>query len=241
MKAGAHFMVEAQGTEGWSNEAVGPLIPKRWGRTYLTVEFVMLFVVFPTSLYFFRQAFGNRIIPSLVIFGLGCLTILLLDRRFERKKLWNTTAFRVHLGRTLKVLVPAALLVGVLYVWVEPERFLAFPKGNTQLWVMVMIFYPVFSVYPQEIIFRTFLFHRYRVLFPNVQVMIVVSGLTFGLAHLFFANWVAPVMTTIGGILFAKTYARSESTLQASIEHGFWGDFIFTIGLGWYFYGGSIT
>ena len=30
-----------------------------------------------------------------------------------------------------------------------------------------MIFYPLVSVYPQEIIFRSFFFHRYRDLFPR--------------------------------------------------------------------------
>jgi len=223
------------------DDAVGPLVPTHWGKVYLAVEFIVLYIIFPTSLYFFRQTFGNRIIPSLVVLGVGCLIILLLDRRFERKKLWNANDFGTHLKRTLKVFLPAVLMVSWIYVLVEPERVLAFPTENTRTWLMVMVLYPVFSVYPQELIFCTFLFHRYRALFPNPTVMIVVSGFTFGLAHLFFANWVAPVMTTVGGILFARTYARSESTLQASVEHGLWGDFIFTLGLGWYFYGGAIT
>lgn len=223
------------------DDAVGPLVPTHWGKTYLAVEFTVLYVIFPTSLYFFRQTFGNRIIPSLVVLGIGCLTLLLLDRRFERKRLWNANDFRTHLKRTLKVFLPAALVVSLIYVVTEPERVLAFPTENTRTWLMVMVLYPVFSVYPQELIFRTFLFHRYRVLFPNPTMMIMVSGLTLGLAHLFFANWIAPVMTTVGGILFARTYARSESTLQASVEHGLWGDFIFTLGLGCYFYGGAIT
>lgn len=219
----------------------GPLIPRRWGRAYLAVEFVLLFIAFPVSLYFFRHTFGNRIIPSLMVFGLGCLTLLLLDRQFDRKKLWNAANFRAALKRTLVVFVPSALVVSVIYAIAEPERLLAFPTENPRIWIMVMLFYPIFSVYPQEIIFRTFLFHRYRTLFSKPSVMIAVSGCTFGLAHLFFANWIAPVMTTIGGVLFAITYHRTESTLQASIEHGLWGDFIFTLGLGWYFYGGSIA
>ena len=41
--------------------------------------------------------------------------------------------------------------------------------------------------------------------------------------------------------LFARTYAGSRSFLQAVVEHSLWGNFIFTIGLGWYFYGGAIA
>lgn len=45
----------------------------------------------------------------------------------------------------------------------------------------------------------------------------------------------------IGGILFARTYERSNSLLAACIEHGLWGDLLFTLGLGWCFYTGVIT
>jgi membrane protease YdiL (CAAX protease family) len=62
----------------------------------------------------------------------------------------------------------------------------------------------------------------------------------FGLAHIVFANWTAPLMTTVMGVLFALTYARTGSTLQASLEHGIWGWFAFTVGLGWYVFSGAI-
>ena len=105
---------------------------------------------------------------------------------------------------------------------------------------MVMVFYPVFSVYPQELIFRAFLFHRYRPLFGSTRNLVIVSAVAFGLAHLFFANLLAPLLSAVGGWIFARTYARSDSTLQATIEHALFGCFLFTVGLGWYFYGGSI-
>jgi hypothetical protein len=34
--------------------------------------------------------------------------------------------------------------------------------------------------------------------------------------------------------------SKSGSALMAGIEHGIWGDFLFTVGIGWYFYSGSI-
>jgi uncharacterized protein len=42
------------------------------------------------------------------------------------------------------------------------------------------------------------------------------------------------------GMLFACRYARAGSLVAPVIEHGLWGGFIFTIGMGWYFYSGSI-
>ena len=115
-----------------------------------------------------------------------------------------------------------------------------FPKARPYLWLAVMILYPVLAAYPQEIIFRGFFFQRYGTLFPNQAVLIIVNGICFGCAHLLFGNWFAPVLSTLGGILFAYRYTKSNSLLIVSIEHGLWGDFLFTVGLGWYFYSGSI-
>ena len=53
------------------------------------------------------------------------------------------------------------------------------------------------------------MFHRYEPLFGSTRNLIIVSALTFGLAHLFFANLLAPLLSTVGGYIFARTYARS--------------------------------
>jgi hypothetical protein len=46
----------------------------------------------------------------------------------------------------------------------------------------------------------------------------------------------AIAFATLGGLMFAATYERRRSTLLVSIEHGLYGDFIFTVGLGGLFY-----
>jgi membrane protease YdiL (CAAX protease family) len=71
--------------------------------------------------------------------------------------------------------------------------------------------------------------------------MILASGICFGLAHIFFFNVWALSLSTVGGFIFAWTYNRTGSIVYSGIEHGLWGDFIFTIGLGIYFYSGAIT
>jgi hypothetical protein len=47
-------------------------------------------------------------------------------------------------------------------------------------------------------------------------------------------------MTALGGVHFGRTYAKTGSTLQVTLEHGLWGWLAFTIGLGWYVYSGAI-
>ncbi len=83
-------------------------------------------------------------------------------------------------------------------------------------------------------------FHRYRSLFPNPAMLILVNGLSFGLAHILYANWVAPLLASAGGWLFAWRYHVTGSLMAVGIEHALWGNFLFTVGLGWFFYSGAI-
>ena len=48
------------------------------------------------------------------------------------------------------------------------------------------------------------------------------------------------VLTAIGGWFFATTYARTRSLWLASFEHALYGQLVFTVGLGQYFYGGTV-
>ena len=70
-------------------------------------------------------------------------------------------------------------------------------------------------------------------IFGNTRV--VVSALAFGLAHLFFANWLAHTLSALGEFLIAVTHAGTAYTLQANIVYGWWGNLEFTIRLGRFF------
>lgn len=210
-------------------------------RLFLTVELATVFLLFPLFLFRVRLSFRRWIIPTLLLAAVICLVVLLRDRSFDRYRLWNSHDARARLRRTLLIFVPGGLALMLIVAVLAPDLLFQLPKSRPRLWLAVLILYPLLSVYPQEIIFRTFFFHRYRRLFPRPGLMAIASALAFGFAHLFFDNWIAPVLSTAGGLLFATTYRRSRSTLQASLEHSLWGDLIFTVGLGWYFYGGSIA
>ena len=99
-----------------------------------------------------------------------------------------------------------------------------------------MISYPVLSVVPQEIIFRAFFFHRYSSLFAHRRVIILINGALFAFAHILFRNWVAVIGSFVVGLLWAMTYLESRSLLVVSIEHALYGNFVFTLGIGYYFY-----
>ena len=220
--------------------SASPLVPAFWSRLYLGVEFLVLFVGLPVLLYTQRNVLQGMVVPVLLLLGAGCLALLWYDDHFDRQQLWNREAFLDHIRRTLRWFVPGAGLVLVAFAAVRPDLMMTFPQAHPKIWLIIMITYPALSVYPQEVIFRAFLFHRYDALFPGTHSKIAVSGMAFGMAHIVFANWVAPVMTALGGVLFARTYAHTRSTLQVTLEHGLWGWFAFTVGLGWYVYSGAI-
>lgn len=209
-------------------------------RPYLFGEFITLFYLTPGMLYFFRYQLSFKIVPLVLIAATGCLFYLIKDKNFNSKVLWRTQNIFVHLKKILMTFILPALLISVFTYFFHKAYFLAFPKSRPILWFIVMLLYPLLAAYPQELIFRGFFFHRYNSLFPNKTVMIVLNGLSFGLAHLVYANWIAVILSTLGGILFAYRYLKCNSILTVGIEHGLWGDFLFTIGLGWYFYSGSI-
>jgi membrane protease YdiL (CAAX protease family) len=126
-----------------------------------------------------------------------------------------------------------------LATWaIFPHLFLSLPRKHPIFWLAIMVLYPVLSVWPQEVIYRRFLFHRYAVVFGETGV-VLASALAFGFAHVIFLNPIAVALTTAGGTMFAWNYARERSLWLACLEHALYGCLIFTIGLGQFFYTGA--
>jgi membrane protease YdiL (CAAX protease family) len=94
------------------------------------------------------------------------------------------------------------------------------------------------AVYPQEIIYRAFLFHRYRNLFEDRGYLVHASAVVFSFGHIIYYHPYSMLFTFVGGYLFATTYRRSRSLLAASFEHSLYGCYLYTIGLGRFFYTG---
>lgn len=209
-------------------------------RGWLLVEFVFLFVALPVAFYLL-QRFGAfaPMIPTLLVAFVGCLLFLLLDRRFNRRHLWSARSLREEGPRIAMLFIAGAIGMAGVVLLLWPEQFLAFPRRNTRVWAIIMIAYPVFSVYPQELVYRAFLFHRYRSLFRSETALIFASAGAFGLMHIVFQHWLSVAMTFAGGLLFAWTYARSRSMFATTVEHALYGCFVFTVGLGTFFYSGG--
>jgi uncharacterized protein len=134
----------------------------------------------------------------------------------------------------------AALLLTALIAIFTPDKLFLLPRSRPERWIGLLVFYPLFSVYPQELLFRAFFLKRYEALLRSRWGLILANALAFGWAHVFFPTPVVGVtLTFLGGLLFADTYLRTQSLRLAVLEHALYGNLIFTIGLGEYFFGGG--
>jgi membrane protease YdiL (CAAX protease family) len=112
------------------------------------------------------------------------------------------------------------------------------PRTRPGLWLAIVLLYPIFSVYPQEVMYRTFFWHRYAAILRRPAALILVNAAVFGWAHIIVHNLVAILMTAVGGVLFGLTYERSRSTLLVAFEHALYGGFVFSVGIGGMFVNG---
>jgi membrane protease YdiL (CAAX protease family) len=102
-----------------------------------------------------------------------------------------------------------------------------------------MVLYPVASVYPQGVVYRLFLFERYRGLFGGGWGIVLASAAAFAFMHVVFRNPLAIALTLPAGLLFAARYWQTGSLAVSSLEHALYGCAIFTVGLGRWFYHGA--
>jgi hypothetical protein len=121
----------------------------------------------------------------------------------------------------------------------HPGWFLEFPRNRPKTYAQIMLLYPLMSVAAQELVYRTFYFHRYGALFGGAAwVAILLNGALFGFGHIVIGTELAMLGTMATGTLFATRYALTRSFWAVFLEHTLWGALVFTIGLGRFFFAG---
>lgn len=145
---------------------------------------------------------------------------------------WGTVAW--YTLATVAVCLSVILLT-------RPEELLNLPRSRPETWVLVLVFYPILSALPQELIFRPLFFRRYGPILPSGPAALVLNALVFSLAHLMYWNWVVMAMTLCGGLIFAWAYEARRNFPMAVLMHAVAGWVLFTLGLGVYFYSGNVV
>jgi uncharacterized protein len=215
-------------------------------RSRLIFEMAVLYGFAPVAVYVLVYEYHIPLLLLLPWFLGALLSILLLSNDYT----WIKTILHLpSFNDILKILGLFIICGGALTFYTAyflPQLFLNFPKLAPQLWLRVMILYPVISVITQEFYFRVLYFHRYSQAFgPHRAAAIAVNAALFAFAHAaIFAyrhrpfHWEAVALSFIGGLIFAYRFSRTKSFCAVALEHSLYGDLIFTIGLGAFFFTG---
>ena len=200
----------------------------------LVAEFLILFFGIPL-LMFFDTGFT---LPSMVL--IPCLVFIFLILRYKTGFRWKELLYfrigRSRLVRDAVILMICGIFLGItVLIWI-PDKLFNLPRGNPLIWLALSLFYPVFSAYPQEIIYRTYIFHRYKNIFPSKWPMIAASGITFGFVHILYYHPLSMILTLVGGLYLANVYYHTRSVLYTAILHGILGMLVYTVGLGEFFW-----
>jgi membrane protease YdiL (CAAX protease family) len=203
--------------------------------SFLWLEFLALFGLTPLLHALGWLPFPK--IPLLLVIAGGCLIYLGRGGYLKKTEISDFLCRNRHNLRAIALRSAAVALCSVLVVLVwSPEQLFGFPRTRPLLWLAVMALYPLLSAFPQEAIYRAFLFHRYVPILRTDRARTWASVLAFSFLHIVFGNWVAVALTLPAGWIFARTYRRTDSLLLASLEHAAYGCIVFTVGLGRFFY-----
>ena len=203
-------------------------------KTILAAEFIILFFGVPVIILFDK----NIVHPSAILLPVlaGLILYFRKQKEFHLHDLFRLNIIKeTWLKQGVIILLSGILLLGYVLIF-EPGNAFNLPKKNPAIWLAMLVFYPVFSAYEQEVVYRKFLFMRYQMLFQKKWTLILASGISFGFVHIIYFSILSLVLTFFAGIYLAWLYDKTKSILFTGIIHGILGFLIFTVGLGQHFW-----
>ena len=196
---------------------------------YKLSELFIIFIGIPVA---FAFPFNPWIKLCIGLMGFLYIIIVLLRIEKLKFKIAPNLNWKSFFKKTFLKLLLIALITFVFIFFTDKDALFNVVISKPKLWVVILFVYSFFSVYPQELVYRTFFFQRYKGLIKNKNLFIFISAIVFSLGHFFFRNTLVLVLTFLGGLLFAITYYKTKSTLLVSIEHAIYGSWLFTVGMG---------
>ena len=218
---------------------VAPTRPEQPSRLRLIAEMIAIYAVAPLGAYALVYDAGVPLLGVLAPVFLIFVLVLSLDRTFSWRDLFRTPITGSELSSIARLVVGlGSFIVGIAY-FLQPQQFFGFPRHSPGLWLAVMALYPLVSVTAQEIMFRVLFTHRYLGLFGgSLGLAVFVNAVLFAYSHLIFESWITILVSFAGGLIFAYRYFTYRSFWGVCLEHALYGNLIFTVGLGNYFFTG---
>jgi hypothetical protein len=195
-------------------------------KLYKQLEFIFLYAVLPAL-------FALDILS--VKFLLVALWLMIFYAVFILKVTKCKFSLKLFDKSQLKSLLLRFFLLAIVFLFASylytPEAFFHMAKNETKLFIFLLIFYPLVSVLPQELLYRVFFFSRYSFKLSK-QKQSVFNAVLFSFAHTLFGSSLVLILTFIGGLIFSQTYLKNRSFLLVCIEHILYGYLLFVSGIG---------
>ena len=209
-----------------------------WVRRWRWAEFVGFYLALPVAVAVLLPPDALfTVLLAVTLLGAVLLHFTPGFRWAELTRGWGRIDWRLVAGFSA---VTAAVAMGILLL-VRPGALFFLPRWMPELTLAILLFYPVLSALPQEVVFRPLFFRRYGALFPDPRVALVLNAAIFSLAHLMFWSWIVAALTFAGGLVFAWAYERRGSFALAVVLHAVAGNILFLVGLGNFFYSGNVA
>ncbi|MBU3011430.1 CPBP family intramembrane metalloprotease [Polaribacter vadi] len=193
------------------------------------IEIFFLFIVAPVVL-----LLPISIIIKVIYVGLGVVYITLISifkEKFSKIKTDKKSNKKVVLEIGIRFLIIALLTTLVLY-YQNKEQLFNVILNKPDLWLKFSGVYILFSVIPQELIYRTFFVKRYQNLIKNKWLFIFINSVLFSFAHIWFQSFTVLAFSFVGSLLFAHTYLKTKSNWLIILEHSIYGVCLYTVGYG---------
>ena len=94
---------------------------------------------------------------------------------------------------------------------------------------VLLLFYLLFSVIPQEIIFRFLFFYKYKDYFNKFEILLL-NSLVFSFCHLIYFDIYILLFSFFGNLLFTFNYMKNKSLLLVTVEHFLLGQTLIILG-----------
>jgi len=198
-----------------------------------SLELVILFITLPVLMKYELIPLP-RILTLLIVF-IGVLFISIkykyLDKNWYKlpkldHKYWQKMGI-IYIGSFI-------FFIAYIYFFLDQKPFVII-RERPILMIVISIFYPLVSAFPQEVIYRTFYFERYKDIL-NTNQLLISNMIVFSFLHVIYNNLPAIILTFLSGLIFTYNYHRRRSLMLITIEHSILGLIVFITGMGRYFY-----
>lgn|GEM_PF-2020856 len=143
-------------------------------------------------------------------------------------------------GILLRWLIGSAAILAVVLA-ISPERAFCIPRAEPMLMAVIVSFYGLVSVLPQEIAFRGYAAWRLDGTRLPFWAGCLISAALFGWVHILFGSMLSVVLSGIAGLSFYRTYRKYRSLAAVWLEHSLLGISVFALGLDYLFYVGPTS